>query len=70
MGNIHVRLPETMRGRLLEAADLYKVTELDVCLGEMEILGDEERSLARHLRRLNRRFDMPGITKIVQSLEP
>ena len=69
VGNIHVSLPETMRGRLLEAADLYKVTELDVCLGEMEILGDEERSLARHLRRLNRRFDMPGITKIVQSLE-
>jgi signal transduction histidine kinase/DNA-binding response OmpR family regulator len=68
VANIQVSLSETMRDRLLEAANLYKVTELDVCLGEMEILGVEERSLARHLRRLNRRFDMPGITKIVENL--
>jgi two-component system, sensor histidine kinase ChiS len=63
-----VSLPEELATRLVEAAELYSVTEMDGCFGEMEDLGDDQRRLAAHLRRLRRSHDLETILELVREI--
>ena len=68
-GNIvdwgHVELPVELHGRLKETAEIYSVTQMENCLKEMERLGDAQRSLAGHVRKLKQQHDMESILNIL-----
>ena len=61
-----VHLPPGLRDRLISAAELYSLTELDRQLAEVERLGPDARRLATHLRGMSERFDMDGILQILR----
>jgi len=61
-------LPEDLHIRLLEASELYSVTELEGYFSEMEELGGEFQKLVGHLRALRRNHDIEAILEIVQNL--
>ena len=62
-------LPEELLTRLKSAAELYRVTELEGHLHEVEELGSEERQLAEKLRGLIRNYDMEAILKILSEMQ-
>ena len=61
-----VVVPAALHTRLREAAELYSVTELESCFGELERLGEER--LAGHLRGLRRRHDIEAILAVLQEM--
>ncbi len=63
-----ITLPEDLHGRLLEAAELYSVTELEGYFSEMEQLGEGQGRLADHLRGLRRKHDIEAIISILQDV--
>lgn len=63
-----ITLPEDLHKRLLEAAELYSVTELEGYFNEVAKLGEEQRKLAEHLRELRRKHDIEAILGILQDL--
>ena len=63
-----VSLPEALRKRLNEAAELSNVTELEKTLNEVENLGAEAGRLAAHLRGLSQDFRMEEILKILEEI--
>ena len=63
-----VTLPEDLRTRLLEAAELYSVTELEGYFTEVATIGGEHRKLADHLRALRRNHDIDAIVHIIQGI--
>ena len=62
-----VILPAGLHARLREAAELYSVTELEGCFGQLERLGEER--LAGHLRSLRRRHDIDSILAVLQEVK-
>jgi signal transduction histidine kinase/ligand-binding sensor domain-containing protein/ActR/RegA family two-component response regulator len=64
-----VRVPGGLLIRLREAARVYRVTELEEGLGELEKL-EGGRPLAEHLRGLSRQYDMKAIAVILEGLRP
>ena len=63
-----IRLPEALHARLLEAAELYSVTEMEGYFTEVADLGEEHRKLADHLRELRRKHDIESIIGILKNL--
>ncbi len=53
---------------MLEAAELYSVTELEGYFSEMEELGEGHQKLADHLRGLRRKHDIEAIISILQDV--
>jgi CheY-like chemotaxis protein len=58
-------LPEKFSTRLKTAAELYSVTEIKGCLGEIAQLGPDGRRLAEHLQRLADGYDMNAILEFL-----
>jgi len=63
-----VSLPSALRSGLVKAAEFYSVTEVEEYLREMEDLGEGQRRLASHLRKLRRQHDMAGIAELLGSM--
>ena len=61
-------LPEDLHARLLEAAELYSVTEMEEYFDEMAELGEAQRRLAEHLRDLRRGHDIEGIIRVIRGV--
>lgn len=61
-------LPEVLYTKLLEAAELYSVTEMEAYFDTMGELGSEHQKLADHLRVLRRKHDIEGIIEIVEEM--
>jgi len=57
-------LPAELHSKLLEAAELYSVTEMEGYFNEMAELGEEHRKLAEHFRELRRKHDIEAIIDI------
>ncbi len=66
---IGLSLPEELLTRLKSAAELYRVTELEGHLHEVEELGAEGQKLAEQLRRLIRNYDMEAILNILSETQ-
>ena len=63
-----VEVPADLLSRLVQATELYSVTELETYLKELEQLGTEPQKLATHLRRLRQRFDLDSIRSTLAEL--
>jgi CheY-like chemotaxis protein len=59
-GNV---LPDEIRLRLREAAELYSITGLKEILGEIDRLGPNGAPMAASLRRLMKRYDLQSIAR-------
>jgi DNA-binding response OmpR family regulator len=57
-----VRLPEALRERLLAAAEINALTEIEALIGELKRLDPAARSLADELEGLLAQYDTDGIT--------
>ena len=64
-----VVLPDALRARLTEAAELYNLTQLNRCIDEVAQLGGDAHPLAEHLRELARNHDMDGIHTILSATQ-
>ena len=62
-------LPAELHRELLEAAELYSVTELERCLSELEDLDEGGEKLAGHLRDLRRKHDIESIVEIIREIK-
>ena len=52
--------------QIVEAAELYSVTEIEQYCAQLEQAGEAEQQLADHLRLLSQRQDMDGILTTLQ----
>ncbi len=66
---LDVSLPEELLMRLKSSAELYRVTELESHLPELEELGAEGSRLAERLRGLIRNYDMKTILNILSEMQ-
>ena len=64
-----VVLPDALRARLNEAAELYNLTQLNRCIDEVAKLGGDAHTLAEHLRELARNHDMDAIHTILSATQ-
>jgi len=64
-----VVLPADLHCDLLEAAELYSVTELEKGISELERLGEGREELAGHLRDLRRKHDIESIVEIIREIK-
>lgn len=62
------RLPDTLRERLLAAAQINALTEIEAVLGELRRLDPATRALADELAGLLQRYDTDGIVERVNRL--
>jgi signal transduction histidine kinase/CheY-like chemotaxis protein len=62
-------LPASLAKRLVGAAELASVTELEGLLDEVEQLGAKGQRLAGHLRRLSQDFDMDAVIAVLDSID-
>jgi len=60
-----ISLAADLRERLIEAADLYRFTELNQYLDEVAGLGPEGQRLAEHLRGFVKNYDMDTVKDIL-----
>ena len=63
-----ITLPEALHTKLLEAAELYSVTEMEGYFNDIVELGEGHQELADYLRELRRRHDIESITAIIQDI--
>jgi len=63
-----ITLPKDLHTKLLEAAELYSVTELEGYFNDVAQLGEEHQKLAEYLRDLRQKHDIDGIIDIIQNL--
>ena len=63
-----VKIPEPLYAQMLEAAELYSVTELEQRFDQLAALGDREGHLADHLRQLRRNHDIDAIVGILKDI--
>jgi signal transduction histidine kinase/DNA-binding response OmpR family regulator len=61
-------LPSDLRTKLREAAALYNLTAVNLCLNELEKLGPDQRQLSEHLRSSVRGCDLTKLRDVVDSL--
>ncbi len=64
-----IRLPGDLLQKLKQAADLSNLTDLKTCMGQLEALGSEGRSLLAHLKPLANRYDMHGILTVLEQVD-
>ena len=62
------RLPQALHERIVNAAEVYSVTELDRYFDEVEKLGDEYGKFVAHLRGLRRQHDIEGILEVLKDV--
>jgi len=63
-----IQLPMDLLNRFKSAADLSNLTDLKLCMKELESLGKGGQSLRRHLRPFVGKFDMNGILTLLQQV--
>jgi signal transduction histidine kinase/CheY-like chemotaxis protein len=63
-----IQLPETILNRLQQAADLSSLTDLKVCMQELESLGEDGKSLLTHLQPLVSKYDMNAILTLLKKV--
>jgi PAS domain S-box-containing protein len=63
-----IRLPDEMRERLLAAARINALTEIEIVIGELKGLGPGTAFLAEEVQGLLSRYDMDGIIALVERL--
>ncbi len=64
----NLSLPEELLNNIKEAAELYKVTDLESCLDEMAVMGGETKKLQDQLQALLKNYDMDGIIETLKSV--
>ncbi|MBT4139178.1 MAG: hypothetical protein HOE48_14760, partial [Candidatus Latescibacteria bacterium] len=62
-------LPELYVG-LMTAAEEHSITQVQTHIDALEKLGSQEKSLAKHLRELDERYDMEGIKAVLKDIKP
>ena len=60
-----IHLPGSMRERLLSAARINVLTEMETLIGDVKGLGPDEQCLADELESLLSRYDMDGIIALI-----
>jgi len=63
-----IHLPTALLERLERAAQFYQVTELRLCLQDVEAAGPEGQRLAAHLQVLATGYDMSGILALLEQI--
>jgi CheY-like chemotaxis protein len=63
-----IQLPDRMRERLLAAARINALTEIETLIGELKGLGPDTKCLAVELEKLLSRYDMDGIIALINRL--
>ncbi len=63
-------LPSGLYEELISAVERHSITELRKQVDMLEALGAEEQSLAAHLRKLARQYDMDGIKAVLEEITP
>ena len=63
-----IHLPQALLNRLKKAADLSSLTDLKICMHELESLGEEGQSLLEYLKPLVSRYDMNGILTLLKKV--
>jgi len=63
-----VALSTALHSKIKEAAELYNVSTLEACLGEVEQLGNDGGRLAEYLRELVSNYDMDGILNVLAEI--
>jgi signal transduction histidine kinase/CheY-like chemotaxis protein len=63
-----ISLPDDLRERLVKAAELSSVTELEQTLDEVQKIGPEAGRLATHLRSLSQDFKMDEILTLLRKI--
>jgi len=66
---LEIALPEDLLSHLRKSAELGQVTELEESLDEVRQMGEEGRTLADHLLKLSRNFDMEGILNVLRAVQ-
>jgi len=62
-----IEIPADLLARLLHSADMGSVTEIKLCLADLEHSGDAPAAFAERVRELLKRFDMDGINRLLGS---
>lgn len=60
-----IQLPGDLLNRLKSAADLSSLTDLKLCMQELESQGEDGQSLLKHLKPFSDKFDMTGILNLL-----
>jgi PAS domain S-box-containing protein len=63
-----ISLPEALISKMKNAAELYKVTELEKCIEEIISLDSETKGLSSHLQDLLKNYDMDGILAMLNKV--
>jgi signal transduction histidine kinase/ActR/RegA family two-component response regulator len=63
-----IRLPGDILNRLKSAADLSNLTDLKLCMKELQSHGEDGQSLLKHLNPLAGKFDMAGILTLLEQV--
>lgn len=63
-----IQLPESILNRLKQAAGLSSLTDLKVCMQELESLGEDGKSCLSHLQPLVGKYDMQGILALLEKV--
>jgi len=63
-----VQLPGRMRERLLAAARINALTEIETLIGELKELSPDAKCLAVELEKLLSRYDMDAVIALVNKL--
>ena len=64
-----IAIPEDLLKKLIQAAELSSVTELEQALDDVEELGPESANLATHLRNLSQDFKMEEILNMLKQIQ-
>jgi len=62
-------VPEELASRLKVAAELYSITEMKSCLGEVTQLGPGGQRFADHLLRMAENYDMDSILRYLEGAQ-
>ena len=63
-----IQLPGSMRERLLAAARINALTEIETLIGELKELSPDAKCLAVELEKLLSRYDMDGIIALIEQI--
>jgi signal transduction histidine kinase/CheY-like chemotaxis protein len=63
-----IQLPGEILNRLKSAADLSNLTDLKLCMKDLQSLDEDGQSLLKHLNPLASKFDMAGILTLLEQV--
>ena len=64
-----IHIPGNLYARLKEAARLHNISDLKDCLAETIALGENGRSLLKHLYPFVEKYDMDGIHHVLEQIK-